>query len=458
MKRLHDWLRRAGGLLAAPEPDMHRHAARVFRIERDLVLPIKAALIFGISWFLFFSLSIEALSNTSEVALEAVNTVQRFFVLYAVANLGLGLGLAFGGRRLPVKLLEWLVFTNALLDGLFLAALTLVTDGFDSILYWLFPVLIVRNALSMPVAALQGALQLVVIGAYAAAGVLDVAIIRLDDPAAAPPVTEPFLLRIFVLLLLAFCCYGVNALAERERRRRLETQEFALRQEQFAAAGRLAAEIAHQIKNPLAVISSAAFNLQRALGPAVNGAARELEIIRAEVERSDRIVTELMGAAQLTEGRVERLDVAAELEAAVARIFPPAAGYATEIARDYAPGLPGLLLPRRQLGLIFDNLLQNAREALGGRGRLRLGAAWHEDHGVEVTVADDGPGIPPELQDRVFEAYYTTKPRGSGLGLAIVKQNVELYGGRVTLDSAAGRGTTFRLWFPARTALRLHPA
>lgn len=457
MKRLPERLRRGWRALAAPEPDMALHAPRILRIERDLGLPIKAALIFGISWFLFFSLSIEGLSNTSEVALEAVTAVQRFFVVYAVANFGLGVALR-AGRRLPVKLLEWLVFTTALLDGFFLAALTLVTDGFDSVLYWLFPVLIVRNALSMPVAPLQIALNVLVTASYAAAGVLDVAIIRLDDPGAAVPVAEPFLLRIFVLLLLAACGYGVQVLAERERRRLVETQESELRQAQLAAAGRLAAEIAHQIKNPLAIINSAAFNLQRALGPAANGAARELEIIRAEVDRSARIVTELMGAAQLSEGRVERLNVVAELEAAVARIFPPAAGYGTEIVRDYAPALPGLLLPRPQLALIFDNLLQNAREALGGQGRLALSASYRDDQGVEVAIADNGPGIPADLQDRVFEAYYTTKPRGSGLGLTIVKQNVELHGGRVALESAAGRGATFRLWFPARTALRLHPA
>lgn len=436
---------------------MTLHAPRILRVERDLVLPIKAALIFGISWFLFFSLGIEGLSNTSEVALEAVTAVQRFFVVYAVANFALGLAL-WAGRRLPVKLLEWLVFTTALLDGVFLAALTLVTDGFDSILYWLFPVLIVRNALSMPVAPLQIALNVLVTASYAAAGVADVAIIRLDDPGAPVPVAEPFLLRIFVLLLLAACCYGVQVLVERDRRRQLETQEFALRQEQLAAAGRLAAEIAHQIKNPLAIINNAAFNLQRSLGPSANGAGRQLEIIRTEIERSARIVTELMGAAQVSEGRVERLNVVTELEAAVARIFPAAAGYGTEIVRDFAPALPGLLLPRQQLALIFDNLLQNAREALGGHGRITLSAVYRDDHGVEVAVADDGPGIPPDQQDRVFEAYYTTKPRGSGLGLTIVKQNVELHGGRVALESAAGRGTTFRLWFPARTALHLHHA
>jgi signal transduction histidine kinase len=458
MTGLRAHLRGGWRALAAPEPDFAPHAERIRRVERDLALPIRAALILTVSWFLFFSLGIESLANTSEVALEAVTAVQRFFVAYAVANLLLGLALVCAAR-LPAKALQWLVFTIALLDGLFVGALTLVSDGFDSGLYWVFPALIIRNAVSMPVAPLQVVLNLLVTLGYALAGLLDLAIIRLDDPAASAELAEPFLLRVCVLLLLAACCYGVQVLLDRERQRATETREFALRQEQVRAASRLAAEIAHQIKNPLGIINNAAFNLQRALGPdAPPAAAEQAAIIREEVARSDRIVTELMGSAQLAEGHVERLDVVAELEAAVLRVFPAAAGYGTEVVRDYAPALPGLLMPRRQLGQIFDNLLQNAREAMQGAGRLTLRAAWSDREEIEVAIADDGPGILPAQQERVFEAYYTTKPRGSGLGLAIVKQNVELYGGRLVIESAAGRGATFRLWFPARSVLHLRPA
>jgi signal transduction histidine kinase len=70
---------------------------------------------------------------------------------------------------------------------------------------------------------------------------------------------------------------------------------------------------------------------------------------------------------------------------------------------------------------------------------------------VEVTVADDGPGIPPDKLERIFEAYFTTKEKGTGLGLAIVKHNVELYGGTVYVESKLGKGAKFTLIFPAKS-------
>ena len=73
---------------------------------------------------------------------------------------------------------------------------------------------------------------------------------------------------------------------------------------------------------------------------------------------------------------------------------------------------------------------------------------------MEVTVADDGPGIPAGIRERVFEAYFTTKEGGTGLGLAIVKQNVEMFGGRVVIESDVGKGTRFHLTFPGRTTLK----
>jgi signal transduction histidine kinase len=77
------------------------------------------------------------------------------------------------------------------------------------------------------------------------------------------------------------------------------------------------------------------------------------------------------------------------------------------------------------------------------------------DYSVEISVRDDGPGIPPDKIERVFEAYYTTRERGTGLGLAIVKHNIELYGGSVRVESELGKGAKFTLIFPAKTLMKL---
>jgi signal transduction histidine kinase len=115
---------------------------------------------------------------------------------------------------------------------------------------------------------------------------------------------------------------------------------------------------------------------------------------------------------------------------------------------------PPLLMQRGHIVDILINLLQNAREALGNKGILRIEAGTLPDHTIEISVADDGPGIPADKVERIFEAYFTTKEKGTGLGLAIVKHNVELYGGTIKVDSELGKGARFTLTFPAKTVPR----
>ena len=111
-------------------------------------------------------------------------------------------------------------------------------------------------------------------------------------------------------------------------------------------------------------------------------------------------------------------------------------------------------MQRRHLSESLVNVLQNAREALDGRGNVQVTAECHSDYSVEITVRDDGPGIAHDKIGKIFEAYYTTKPRGTGLGLAMVKHNVELYGGTVRVESGLGNGAKFVLLFPAKTLLK----
>ena len=110
-------------------------------------------------------------------------------------------------------------------------------------------------------------------------------------------------------------------------------------------------------------------------------------------------------------------------------------------------------MQRGHLSEILVNLLQNAREALGGRANVFVTAVCHRDYSVEISVRDDGPGIPPDKIERIFEAYYTTKEKGTGLGLAIVKHNAELYGGTVRVESELGKGAKFTVIFPAKALM-----
>ena len=448
--------------LAKVAPDALQEADRIRAVERDLGLLVKASFLSILYYYLFLSPWFEDVVLLREGVLEVV---RLFYLIYLVLNILGGLLLA-GMDELPFALTRETVLVLCLVDALFVGALAAVTGGFDSFLFWIFLALIIRNAFSLPQAMRQIVLNLFTTVCYVAAGLTEDVIVRMEFemldpktlqalfPAGIENPTEPVLLRIVLLLLMTACCYGVEVLFDKQRRVEEEVREAALRQQQLQSAGRLAAEIAHQLKNPLGIINNAAFTLQRTVkeGKTIT---QQIQIIREEVERSDRIITELMDYARLVEGRVERLDVVEELDAALRQVFPEGVAFEVRLERDYARALPPLMAQRSHLSLIFVNLLQNAREAMNGRGTLTLTVHPRDPFTVVVTIADTGPGIPTDKREKIFEAHYSTKEKGSGLGLAIVRENTELYGGTVKVESELGKGTKFTLEFPARTMVRL---
>jgi signal transduction histidine kinase len=445
-------------LLEETAPPPEQMALRLRLMERDVILPVKGVFVLILIYNLYFSRWFEG-----DVALPqsvAQQTIERFFLIYLVINLAVA-GVLIFARKMAETIVQRVIFTASFIDGLFLSALTFVTGGFDSILYWLFLGLIVRNAVSCPLAVPQLILNFSASLCYLGAGMLDVFIsdsaLSLDDAAGASDATEPFLLRLILLWLLAACCYGLQVLFEKQRRAAEESQEFAVRQEQLRSAGRLAAKIAHQIKNPLGIINNAAYSLQRALQEGKAPNPLQIQIIREEVERADQTITKLMGYAQLAESKVERLNVAEEIDRAVDHALPAAAKYPVTVKKDCAPGLPVLMMQRGHLSEALVNLLQNAREAIVGKGLIRISAKADENQSVIITIQDDGPGIAKSKLDKVFQPYFTTKEKGTGLGLSIVRHNVELYGGSVQVESELGKGTRFVLQFPTRTISKPPP-
>ncbi|MGA2852874.1 MAG: HAMP domain-containing sensor histidine kinase [Verrucomicrobiota bacterium] len=492
--KLIDWERLKGlrRMLVTDRPEPTHQAERIVAMQRDVVLPSKAGVILVVFYYLFLS---DWNYETPTTRLVVQDTLKDYFLVYVLCNC-LGALFFYRWRRLPPGLFQWLAFTTGLLDGLFITGLTIVTGGFDSILFWVFPCLIVLNALSIPLAVPQIVLNLLLSLFYLSAGLIlpgigeGTAMIAVpgrsvpaihatnqivhgasepafklrklprsndvgDENLPAEISMEASLLRVSVLWLLTLCCYGAQVLVERQRIALEEAEEFAARENQLHSAGRLAAEFAHQIKNPLAVINNAAFSLQRSLRTGKGDSARQIEIIQEEVARADRVITQITGYAQLSEGRVEKLDAVAELDRAIAQVFPPAVPTGINIHREYAAHFPPLLMQRGHLSEILVNLLQNARETIGQTGNVFVTAKCHRDYSIEISVRDDGHGVPPDKTERIFEAYFTTKEKGTGLGLAIVKHNVELYGGTVRLESKSGHGATFVVFFPAKALMKL---
>jgi signal transduction histidine kinase len=438
-------------VLTLPAPDKRRLLHRIRAMERDTILPIKAAAIAMLLYSFYLTPWMRHVQDAFDIAVE---TTQYFLWIYICINAAAA-AVLLSIRRLPLAVVEWTVFTASLVDGIFLACLTLVTGGYNSILYWIFLGLIVRASISVPRATAQLTLNLTFTAYYIVAGLIDVAVSkyvsvptmdRPEDP------SEPLILRIMLLLVMTFACYAIQVLLERQRHVQEEFREYAMREGQLKSAGRLAAEIAHQLKNPLAIINNAAYSLKRAVRDGKGDPAEHIRIIQEEVEHSDEIITQVMGYAQLSEGHIERIDLKEEIETALRLVFPPGAGFDVKIHRDYSGELPAVFMLRRHVSETLLNLLQNARDALKGRhGNICLTARLSPDQSTEIIIADDGPGIPSDKTARVFDAYFTTKEKGTGLGLASVKQNVELYGGSVTVESELGKGARFTLRFPPRT-------
>ncbi len=471
-------------LWSPPLAEPGAHAAQVLNLQRNIVLPAKLVILAAVFYYLFFSHWMTTVAEGNKAAM--LPGLQNLMVGYIFLTVGIS-ALLLVAARFPLRWVPWVVFLGGLADGILLAAMTAVTGGFESTIFWAFAGLIVINAFSLPVGAAQIMLNLLLSALFMSAGIWNAnTIINADTQVLPPPSAlhkqgatpgttnllpakissltatgddvrganlspETYLVRLIVLWLLTACCYGAQALIARQRQIEEEAREFAARQGQLRAAGRLAAEIAHQIKNPLAIINNAAFSLRRALANGKTDVAEQIRIIQEEVERSDRIITQLMGYARLTEGRVEKIIVAEELDRAVAEVFPPAVGYEVQVERNYADDIPPLVMQRGHLLAVLINLLQNAREALDGHGFIRVSVRTGPDFSVEIIIEDDGPGIPAEQSERIFEAYFTTKEKGTGLGLAIVKHNVDLYGGTIRVQSALGKGARFVLTFPAKT-------
>jgi two-component system NtrC family sensor kinase len=277
---------------------------------------------------------------------------------------------------------------------------------------------------------------------------------------------------------------NVRSLDETNRRL-LATQRGLVEAEKLASIGRLAAGVAHEVGNPLgALLGYAAVLRRRDVDPELVAG------VEGEAQRIDRIIRGLLDYARPAPPEREPVDVNAAVRAAVHVLRVQGAFAHVEVEMDLAAGLPPLAGAPHLLEQAFINLLDNARRAMDGRGTITVGTrqeryqsgpriptrraddppgvtyahlrrprvtSVRDPHRIEpgtdivkVTVADSGPGIPPEHIDKVFDPFFTTRApgAGTGLGLAIVASTVADFGGRIEASSGAGGGAVFTLSLP----------
>lgn len=172
-----------------------------------------------------------------------------------------------------------------------------------------------------------------------------------------------------------------------------------------------------------------------------------LNVAKGEIARLDYIVTQFLQAIRPSQLSIKLDSLNQVIEAALDLLAPELENRGLMVEDHRDKELPNAPIDAAQLKQVLVNLIKNAMQAMTKGGTLTL-KTGHNSEAVWLSVGDTGGGIPPEIVERIFEPFYTTKQKGSGLGLMIVQRIVREHGGRIDLDSRVGVGTTFRIWFP----------
>jgi two-component system NtrC family sensor kinase len=225
----------------------------------------------------------------------------------------------------------------------------------------------------------------------------------------------------------------------------------------LASVGELAAGIAHEINNPLAIIAEEVGVLKDSLDPTLAepgdppvDLAEHLAAMHEAVFRCRDITRKLLGFVRQTEVRLERHDLHTILDDVLEGMLGNELAISSvTVVREYDVAVPALVTDRNQLVQVLVNLVKNAVDAMPTGGTLTV-TTRHQDDRVALSVRDTGCGIPAEQFDRIFMPFYTTKDpgRGTGLGLSVSYTIVKTFGGDIRVDSAPGIGSTFTVTLP----------
>jgi len=234
------------------------------------------------------------------------------------------------------------------------------------------------------------------------------------------------------------------ALAEKK-----QLEERLKRSEGLATLGRLAADIAHELRNPMAIIQAAteliADEIKKNRIPDME---EHIRMITGQLERHNKLTSELLDFGRSEGYRVETLDLNDIVGEVVQYIGPLAEKSRISLLSEPDQGLSPFQGNREKLHQVFINIIMNAIQAMPGGGKLEIRTSQPRPDKVCVTIRDYGIGIEKESIQQIFEPFYTRKKEGTGLGLAISQEIIKIHRGTVDIDSEPGKGTTFTICFP----------
>jgi two-component system NtrC family sensor kinase len=233
--------------------------------------------------------------------------------------------------------------------------------------------------------------------------------------------------------------------------RAVEVRERELvRSERLAAIGKMAAMIAHEVRNPLSSIGLNTELLDEEIGGASDEAKQLLASIHREVDRLTHVTEAYLSFARLPKPKIARESVNKLVTALADFMREDFAVKKVTLAVDLGTGDPAAMIDAAQIRQCLINLVRNASEAVIAKGGGTVTLRTRNGEGrVVIEVEDNGTGIPPDVLPRLFDPFFSTKESGSGLGLALTQQIVKDHGGDIAVDSVVGKGTTFKVSVPA---------
>lgn len=217
--------------------------------------------------------------------------------------------------------------------------------------------------------------------------------------------------------------------------------------ERLAALGELSAAIAHEVRNPLAVVRAAAQQIRETVPADAAEAQRAAGFVIEEVDRLSGVTSALLAAARPLPLEQRAVGVRGLVDRAFSLAERALDAAPVRLRREAPDGLPPVRVDPDLVCQVLLGLLVNAAQAAPPGGEICL-AARSRDGAVELAVSDSGPGVPAELRERIFEPFFTTRPQGTGLGLAVARRIVEAHGGRIAVGEAPGGGAAFTVRLP----------
>jgi PAS domain S-box-containing protein len=220
--------------------------------------------------------------------------------------------------------------------------------------------------------------------------------------------------------------------------------------EKIASIGRMAAGVAHEINNPLSGILLYAELLKENLEKDTQNLSDAQEIIDQTL-RCKKIVSELLEFSRQSVGKVSSFSLEGLIKKCLDLLINQAIFHDIAVETDIAPGIPDMVGDMGQLQQVFANLFINAADAMSGKGILTIRACYASEKSIfTIYVSDNGPGIPKEVRNNIFEIFFTTKPsgKGTGLGLSISQNIINLHGGDISFECPPEGGTTFVINLP----------